>query len=171
LTVLPSLKIKMLNRVELNKLYQYAFSLTAESSSAEDLLQTALEKCIKQPAHKQSSAYVRKIIRNQYIDDCRRNKVVSFEMLDETAPMMLDDSSLEKQVIDAQLVELVFDQLKAAEREVLFLWAVVGYSTSEIAKELQQSRGTVLSRLYRARQKILDKMPGEIKPFGAGESL
>ena len=159
----------MFSRDELNKLYQYAFSLSAQKSSAEDLLQTALGKMIKQPVNIPSLAYVRKIIRHQFIDDCRRNKIVSFETIDESSPVLLDTVSLEKQLIDEELITIVFSSMNAADREVLYLWAVMGYSASEIAKELKQPRGSVLSRLYRARQKILDNKLDKNLLGGMGE--
>ena len=44
--------------------------------------------------------------------------------------------------------------LNAGEREVLFLSAVMEYSATEIAKELSQPRGTVLSKLFRIKKKL-----------------
>lgn len=150
----------MFSACELNELYQYAYSLTAQVSGAESLLQTALEKYFNTHTIKQPLSYLRKIIRSQYIDDCQRKQLLGFEPLEQDVPVMLDTTSLERQLVDKQRVDQLFARLNTAEREVLYLWAVVGYSASDIAKELNQSRASVLSRLYRSRQKILDECPG-----------
>ncbi|PCI44214.1 MAG: RNA polymerase subunit sigma-24 [Moraxellaceae bacterium] len=145
-----------MDRAQLQKLFQYSFSLTQEKASAEDLLQSSLEKFIKlDKAFDNPTAYIRRIIRNQFIDDCRRLKIISFEVLEEGAPALMEDRSLEDLQIQNDLIEYIFKQLATAEREVLYLWALMGYSATEIAKDTGQSRGTVLSRLHRIKQKVI----------------
>lgn len=144
----------MLERSELQKLYQYSFALTKNASDAHDLLQTALEKWVRQGKKGYAPAsYVRKIIRNQFIDDCRRKQCIAFEALEDDAPAVMNDRMLEQQMIDESLVDQVMDQLNHAEREVLFLSAVMDYSATEIATEMKTSRGTILSRLFRVKKK------------------
>ena len=144
----------MLERSQLQQLYQYGLSLTHHTQDAHDLLQTALEKWVKsgKPA-RTPAAYIRKIMRNQFIDDCRRRKIVSFEPLEESEPLMLDEQSLEQQTINSDMIEQLLEHLNVTEREVLYLWAVLEYTTSEIATELEIPRGTILSRLFRIRKK------------------
>ncbi|MFT5085036.1 MAG: RNA polymerase sigma-70 factor (ECF subfamily) [Lentisphaeria bacterium] len=150
----------MIDRETLQKLYQYSYSLTKNNTTAEDLLQTSLEKFIKRSIQvKSESAYLRTMIRNQFIDDCRRKKVVSFDSIEDHATSLLDETSLESIVIDNKLVEQIFNSLNAGERETLYLWAIMGFSASEIAEETQQSRNTVLSRLHRLKQKVNDNFP------------
>lgn len=149
----------MLERQDLQKLYQYCFSLTQDSHNAHDLLQTALEKWVKSgQAGDNPGAYVRRIIRNQFIDDCRRYNCVAFEPLDEHSPMTLSENVLEKQFIEEDLTEQLLEKMNNAEREVLFMSAVLGYSASEIADELDTSRGNILSRLFRVKKKAQDMM-------------
>lgn len=145
----------MLTREQLQGLYRYSFCLTADRGRAEDLLQTSLEKwlrCGKVPEY--SHAYIRKIMRNQFVDECRRLNRVAFEPIDEHGPVLLDETSLESLHIQHRLIEQVFELLNAAEREVLYLWAIDGYTAAEIGVALDQPRGTVLSRLHRIKQKI-----------------
>ncbi|WP_299795632.1 RNA polymerase sigma factor [uncultured Shewanella sp.] len=147
----------MLSREQLQGLYRYCFCLTAEHGSAEDLLQTSLEKWIRRNKEVEySHAYIRKIIRNQFVDECRREQKIAFEAIEEHTPLLLDESCLETLQIQHHLIEQVFNLLNAAEREVLYLWAIDGYSASEISEELNQPRGTILSRLHRIRQKVFD---------------
>jgi RNA polymerase sigma-70 factor, ECF subfamily len=149
----------MLNDQQLQRLYQYSFSLTTNAHDAQDLLQTAIEKWLRKPANAQQSvqyqqAYIRQIIRNQFIDDCRRQQRIAFEPLDVTEPTLLDSRSLDDLVIDSDQVSKLLQHLNNAEREVLFMWAVLEYSAQEISNEIDLPRGTVLSRLYRLKEKV-----------------
>ncbi|WP_394204291.1 RNA polymerase sigma factor [Shewanella waksmanii] len=140
---------------QLNGFYRYCFCLTLDKSHAEDLLQTVLEKWLKLANRQQyHSAYMRKMIRNQYIDDCRRQQCVAFDSIEQHAPVLLDEQNLEQLTVQQDLIEKVIVQLSVSEREVLYLWAVVGFSATEIAAELAQPRGTVLSRLHRIKLKV-----------------
>ena len=153
----------MLDNSALQQLYRYALSLTAEPAAAEDLLQGALEKLIaQQEKPQQVQAYTRRIIRNQFIDQCRRAKIIAFESLQEHEPVNMDTQSLEELVVMQDWVEKLLQHLNNAEREVLYMWAVLEYSTSEIAHELKQPRGTILSRLYRIRKK-LEQIKGDLE--------
>ncbi|WP_394390229.1 RNA polymerase sigma factor [Shewanella woodyi] len=147
----------MLSREQLQGLFRYCFCLTAEQRSAEDLLQTSLEKWIRRgQSVEYSHAYIRKIIRNQFVDDCRRNNAIAFESIEEGAAILLDETCIEELEIQHNLIEHVFELLNTAEREVLYLWAVDGYTASQISQELMQPRGTILSRLHRIKQKVAD---------------
>ncbi|MCG9731449.1 sigma-70 family RNA polymerase sigma factor [Shewanella sp. Isolate13] len=146
-----------MDRELLQSLYRYCLCLTANNAQAEDLLQTAIESWLKASSRPiQLRAYLRKVIRNQFIDDCRRLKCVDFEPLDDNAPALLDETCLEEIEIQHNLIGHLFELLNPAEREVLYLWAVEGYSAAEIAIEIQQPRGTILSRLHRIKLKTAD---------------
>lgn len=144
----------MIDQALLQQLYHYCIALTNHPHNAHDLLQTSLEKWLR--AGRQGDivpAYIRKIIRNQFIDDCRRRKIIAFESLPQSVPAALKEDTLEQTMIDVDLIEQLMLQLNAAEREILFLWAVLEYTAAEIAAELKLSRGTILSRLYRVKKK------------------
>ena len=144
----------MLDRPQLNSLYRYGLSLTNEPAGAEDLLQSAIERWLpKRHQSREALPYIRRIMRNLHIDHCRRLAIVDFEPIEEGSPALLDSQSLEQLVIDQQALQLIFDQLNSAEREVLYYWAVLEYTASEIAAELGEPRGTILSRLYRLKEK------------------
>lgn len=145
----------MLSRSEINSLFLYGLSLTQDREQAEDLLQTTIEKLLKQTTLPNNIlAFARTTLRNQFIDQCRRDKIIDFIPIDQDSPLLMDESDLEQLIIDRQQIEKLMQQLHNAEREVLFLWAFEGYTAAEIATELDIPRGTVLARLYRARQKL-----------------
>lgn len=146
----------MFNRSELDKLYQYAYSLNGNSHDAEDLLHTVLERMIKKNQDTGSEftqAYVRKAIRNQFIDECRHKNRIPFDNLDEH-PALLSTSDIEKTHLEQSQVDQLMAGISPGERELMFLWSVLGFTTSEIVTETGQPRGTILSRLYRIKEKL-----------------
>lgn len=65
----------MFNKDALQQLYRYSYSLTCDEHDAYDLLQGALEKFIKLNVEaNQPVAYMKRIIYNRFIDECRREK-------------------------------------------------------------------------------------------------
>lgn len=145
----------MLNHQQINSLFLYGLSLTQDRTNAEDLLQTTLEKLLSQttnPNHVLS--FARTVMRNQFIDQCRRDKMIDFIPVEPDSPLLLDEADLEQLMIDRDQIEHLMQQLHNAEREVLFLWAWEGYTAAEIASEISAPRGTVLARLYRVKQKL-----------------
>lgn len=152
----------MFNEDELQQLYRYSYSLTCDEHTAYDLLQAALEKFIKSNAAvKQKTAYVKKIIYNQFIDECRREKIIQFEMFEETlSPVDINEKTLDELLVDENMANQILQSLEPHEREIMFCWAIEGFSTSEIAEKFKKPRGTILSCIYRMRKKIIDKFDG-----------
>lgn len=149
----------MFDRPVLQRLFRYGFSLTHDEDASCDLLQDALEISLrKAPANTDAALrYVRSIMRNRYIDQYRRDQrhpMVSFDASDKQ-PVFIDPRVLEDIVIAEHEVEDIMSMLEPLERELLFLWAVEGFSAQEIAEQTDSPRGTVLSRIHRLRQKIL----------------
>lgn len=142
------------SREQLNSLYRYALSLSGNPDDAYDLLQSGLEKMIAvKRTQSVNLAYVRTSIRHLFIDQCRRQQIIVFEPLEEEKLAMLSTEPLEQIIINEATVNLLMEDLEPRERECLFLWAVLGYTAAEIANETGESRGTILSRLYRVKKK------------------
>lgn len=144
-----------LDESQLQSLYQYCFALTHHADQAFDLLQTSLEKWLTSHAPESKGVgYLRRIIRNQFIDDKRHQNLIAFESIDESTPILVTTDSIDQLMIDEQNIAKAMEHLNAGEREILFLSAVLEYSAAEIATELSQPRGTVLSRLFRIKKKL-----------------
>lgn len=155
----------MFDRERLQRLFRYGYSLTQDEQAAYDLLQDALETSLrKSPSDPQAAtAYVQTIMRNRFIDQYRRAHrypVVSLDEQDAQA-LDIDPSVLENIVIAEQDVEILMAALAPFERELLFFWAVEGYTAQEIAERTGSRRGTVLSRLHRIRQRLLAQWGSE----------
>jgi len=165
----------MFDKQQLDQLYRYCYALTTHRDNAYDLLQTSLEKYLKQPSSNRQSElpYLRRIIRNQFIDNIRREKCVEFESLSESAEVIaIDSQPLDDMIIHEELVEIMWSFLDVSEREIIFLWAIEGYTAEEIASEIESPRGTVLSKLHRLRKKINEKLTDENHQYtGYGEGM
>ncbi|MFK5915445.1 MAG: RNA polymerase sigma factor [Woeseiaceae bacterium] len=149
----------MFDKDDLQQLYRYCYSLTCNEHDAHDLLQGALEKYLKSNVDaKQPTAYMKKIIYHRFVDDCRREKIVQFESLDGTnIPADFDVQTLEELCVNEELIEKILKSLQPDEREIMYCWAIEGFSTAEIAKKLDKPKGTILSKIYRMRLKLIEQ--------------
>ncbi|NOY17658.1 MAG: sigma-70 family RNA polymerase sigma factor [Gammaproteobacteria bacterium] len=145
-----------LDRENLQKLYRYAYTLTANEDDAYDLLQSAIEISLRKLADgtENSAAYIRMIMKNRYIDEYRHQQSFPHENIGDNSPVSLDESTLEDIVIAGHDLALLWKTLAPLDREVLFFWAVEGFSMQEIAEKLEISRGTLLSRVHRLRRRL-----------------
>ena len=147
----------MFDNKQLNSLYRYCFSLTGEEHGSYDLLQSSIEKFLKIDSKEidNKPAYIKRIIRNHYIDECRKNSKIDEEQYDETVTYVdMNTNSLEKIVASQYQVEAVWRQLTVSEREIMYFWAVEGYTTDELAEFLEMPRGTLLSKIHRLRKRL-----------------
>ncbi len=152
----------MFEQQALNKFYQYAISLCGQEADAYDLLQSALEKYLTAQKNMptrvdNSSAYMRRIMRNLYIDQYRRNQRQASDEYDEelhTSVSDISSQSLEQIIIDRDTLQTLWQYLNDKERELLYMWALLGYTIDEIACELECPRGTLLARIHRLRKKL-----------------
>jgi len=153
------------DEASLQQFYQYSYALTGEAQNAYDLLQGALEKYLRLKVTPDCpAAYMKRIIHNHFVDGYRRLQAVPMESFDEgNIPADFDERTLERVAIASDLVEQMFRFLHPAEREILYLWAIEGMTTAQIAEQLDVPRGTILSRVYRMRQRL-------IAEFGAAYS-
>ena len=146
----------VLDRENLQKLHRYAYSLTANEADAYDLLQSAIETSLNRPADSKNKtiAYIRVIMKNRFIDEYRHKQTFPLEDIDGHNPVSIDESSLEDVVIASHDLASLWKTLESVDREVLFYWAVEGFSMREIADKLEISRGTLLSRIHRLRKRL-----------------
>lgn len=149
----------MFNKDDLQQLYRYAYSLSCDEHNAHDLLQGALEKFIRLNIEaNQPIAYMKRMIYNRFIDECRREKIVQFESTDEIDfPVDFDVQTLEELLVNENMAQQILQSLEPSEREIMYCWAIEGFSTSEVALKLEIPKGTVLSKIYRMRKKLIEQ--------------
>lgn len=148
----------MIDETQLNRLYRYALSLCADPDSAYDLVHGAIGRFIEPPVPELSDPmpYLMRSVRNAFIDQQRHRQRYSHQSFEEEqTPQDFDLRVLESLVIDEQLLGQLLQKLSQEEGEILFLWAVEGYSTQEVADLLGMPKGSLLSKIHRLRKRLL----------------
>ena len=146
------------DRLTLDRIYRYCVAICGQPDSAWDLLQEAVEQYLgaaPEGVH-DPVAYTCRIARNRLIDQQRRAGVVAFESLGDPELYRSTEPDLEQTMIDRDTLHRLWARLTPPEREALYLWGAEGMSAAEIARHLDQPRPTILSRLKRARQRIIE---------------
>ena len=143
--------------------FRYALSLVHDRATAEELLQEACAR-IARAGGPWRLQYMIPVIRNSFRDQLRRRGRAQTVRLDEAdAPACIEDHT--SGFDDA--MERALGTLRPEERELLFLSVVEGYSVDEIAELSVKPRGTVLSMVHRAKEKlrrVLSVREGRVVP-------
>ncbi len=141
---------------ELQDFYQYAVVLCQNTDDAYDILQTSLEKLLNEKRRgkkiSNQTSYLRTIIRNQFIDQYRHQQKWQSELFEEQASYDISSVDIEAITINQGVLKKIWEQLSAEDRDILYHWAILGYSTDEACELLGLARGTFLSRLHRLRK-------------------
>ena len=150
----------------LPRMRRFAVSLTRDYSSADDLVQSALEKALSAWTGKRPEgdlrAWLFSILYRQFLDAHRRSRRYS-RMLELFTGGKEDhfEPSVERTVV-AQTTLQAFERLNTEQRALLLWVSVEGLSYNEVAAILDVPVGTVMSRLSRARQALRLLSEGEI---------
>ncbi len=138
----------------LQSAYRYAHALCGHAEMAEDLVHEGWLKVVAKHGPKPDKALLFRVVRNLFIDDIRHKTRFPSDSFDEQ--LMLDATGFDPS--HHASYDLVLAQglaeLRRVDREVLFLWVFEGYTAAEIAELMDQSRGTVLSQIHRAKGKL-----------------
>ncbi len=138
--------------------YRYALSIARHHQDAEDLVQQAWLKLQRAYGRVEGTPVLFRAIRNLFYDQKRRNKIVQFEPL-ESSP---EPGRLESKGVSMDM-ELLMGKLRPEEREALYLNVVEGFTATEISAQTGSPRGTILSHIHRARQKLAKALGGEFR--------
>jgi RNA polymerase sigma-70 factor (ECF subfamily) len=145
-------------------LRRFALSLAGNRPDADDLVQSACERALKNADQfvpgARIDSWMYRIVQNLWIDQRRRN-------VTRGVPVDPEDANLSDGGRAANLPEdrMMLAKARAAmaalpegQREVLSLIAIEGLSYKETAEVLDLPIGTVMSRLSRAREAILPRL-------------
>jgi RNA polymerase sigma-70 factor (ECF subfamily) len=133
--------------------FRYALSLVHHHHDAEDLVQQAWLRLQRKRNGSEpiGRGPLFKTIRNLFIDSLRRKEVVEFEALEDETHLAGEPASDTGVAGD---LEYLLGQLKAGERELLYLHCVEGHTAREISDLISRPRGTILSSINRAKAKL-----------------
>ena len=162
----------------LDALYRTSLRLTKNKADAEDLLQEILLKAYKNFDQLQDISKVRawlfRILMNTFYNT-RSQKLREPQIIDLELNEDLVSSSLQARhynphdVFDMLLDDEMEEALNGLHPEfkaVILMFDVEGLSYDEVAEVCQCSKGTVASRLYRAREILRDKLEGYARKHG-----
>lgn len=152
---------------EIPHLRRYARSLTKERDSADDLVQSCLERAISRSSQYQSGtnrrAWLFKIMYNLFISE-RRSQARVVRLQDSLDPdRHISVAASQHHSVELAQAAEALERLPAEQREVLLLVALEGMSYEEVAEIMEIPIGTVRSRLSRARETMRENFTVEGK--------
>lgn len=153
---------------QLDMLYRVALRLTRDRNKAEDLVQETVLRALRSYESFDLQEFgirpwLLRIMHNlqatRYQREKRQPTAIEDEQLQAVAEAPVADGAGGAiwETMDQQLVQAV-ESLPEEYRNVLTLWALDELSYKEIADVLEVPLGTVMSRLYRARQKLSEQL-------------
>jgi RNA polymerase sigma-70 factor (ECF subfamily) len=167
-----STEFAALAREHLDAAYNLARWMIRDAAKAQDVVQDAMVRALKyfdSYRGDNARAWLLQIVRNVAVDAlAKSDPTVSLEALDAADPQddALIESSGPEQTMDRdteqQRIAKCVEQLPLELRECLVLREWEDLSYKEIARILETPVGTVMSRLWRARQQLaaaLCKLP------------
>ena len=148
------------------ELYRYAFWLARDRAVADDVVQDTLLRAWRSfaslGATESARAWLYTIARREF---ARRFERKQLEVVDVADLAELEDPALagddEQDVME---IRAAIWALERDYREPLVLQVMMGFSTEEIAAQLGLTSGAVLTRLFRARQKLRSALLGGEQP-------
>jgi RNA polymerase sigma-70 factor, ECF subfamily len=150
----------------LDAAFNYARWLTRNDADAEDVVQDACLRAMRffsSLRDRNARAWLFTIVRNcWYTRISHRRGVLSRETPSEDRNALVDDAlDPEERMLQQHAVARVraaLEQLPPDYREILVLREIEGFSYKEIAAALSIPIGTVMSRLARARERMMEEL-------------
>jgi RNA polymerase sigma-70 factor, ECF subfamily len=146
------------------RLRRFALGLTGNRQDADDLVQGACEKALKNAAQftpgTRMDSWMYRIVQTLWLDD-RRRRAVRGPAIDPDDVVLSDEGRAAALPGDRMMLaqaRAAMADLPQGQREVLALVALEGLSYRETAEVLGLPIGTVMSRLSRAREALLPKL-------------
>jgi RNA polymerase sigma-70 factor (ECF subfamily) len=146
------------------RLRRYARALTGDPLQADDLVQDTLERALnKRHLWREGSdlrAWMFTIMHNVFVNQVRARPPNDTVALDAEAYNVAARAS-PVDLLEVGDIDAAIRRLPAEQREVLLLVALEQMSYAETAQALGIPLGTVMSRLYRARERVRVLLGGE----------
>jgi RNA polymerase sigma-70 factor (ECF subfamily) len=145
-------------------LYRFAFWLARDTAVAEDVVQDTLIRAWRSfDALADAAAakpWLLTIARREFARRFERKRIETVDLDDPAVaadPALASEESQEVLEVRAAILALADEY-----REPLVLQVLMGFTTQEIATQMGLTQGAVLTRLFRARQKLKDAVTGRL---------
>lgn len=140
------------------EMFRYALWLCGKKEIAEDLVQEAFTRAWKN-LHQlkdgnKEKAWLMTIVRNE---NARRFQRVQADLVDieDHAWSMSADAGLEpEEQVERRILRKAMLDLEEEYREPLIMQVIHGFSCREIAEALELTENAVMTRIFRAKQKV-----------------
>jgi len=168
--------------VHIEALYRSALYLAKNESNADDLVQETCLRALKSLKNDKEvdnvKAWLFKILVNTFINKYRKDKrdlsLVDFDSIESFYGSLEEEAQMSSIPEDeAEFNNLLDDDVKKALEElpddfrmVILLSTVEGFSYKEISKMVDCPVGTVMSRIYRGRKMLKERLAGYAKKYG-----
>jgi RNA polymerase sigma-70 factor (ECF subfamily) len=149
----------------LDRLYRAAWALCGSREEAEDLVQETYARVLARPRilrHEDDLGYLLRALRNTFLNLRRtEGRRLRPAPLPDEIDVVADPRAVQPQAaVEAVELYAAIAALPEDFRDVLVAVDVTGLSYKETARALGIREGTVMSRLYRARQQVVRRIDG-----------
>ena len=149
----------------LDRLYRAAWALSGSRHDAEDLVQETYARVLARPRflrNEDDLGYLLRALRNTFLTQRRTaSRRLRPDPLPAELDLVADPHAREPQAaLEAAELYAAIAALPGDFRDVLVAVDVSGLSYREAARALRIREGTVMSRLYRARQQVVRRIEG-----------
>ncbi|BDX04727.1 RNA polymerase sigma factor [Planctobacterium marinum] len=151
---------------ELPRVRRFAYSLTGNKADADDLVQNLVLKLLQKGLSKEVSVvpWILRVCKNIWLDEIRSRDVRVKAVIENKIPGMERDFTEGEQenryTLDQVLA--VLDEMSDEQRMIISLVIIEGFSYAEAADVLEVPQGAVMSRLSRARKKMLELIESKV---------
>jgi len=148
-----------------DRLYRAAWALCGSREDAEDLVQETFARLLARPRllrHDDDLGYLLRALRNTFLSQKRtESRRLRTGPLPDQLDLVADPRARDPEAaIEAAELYAAVAALPDDFRDVLVAVDVAGLSYKEAARALRIREGTVMSRLYRARQQVVRRLEG-----------
>ncbi|HEY1316690.1 MAG TPA: RNA polymerase sigma factor [Gaiella sp.] len=148
------------------RLFRAAYALSRSREDAEDLVQETYEHVLRRPRFLRGDtdvAYLMRVLRNRWqalaeSAAYRRSVPMAPDDLEWVAAGAAEDEGA--RVVEVKLAYAAIGELSEPLRETLVAVDIVGLSYREAARALDTRKGTIMSRLFRARERVVAALEG-----------
>ena len=149
----------------LDRLYRAAWALCGSREDAEDLVQETYARVLARPRllrNEDDLGYLLRALRNTFLTQKRtEGRRLRTEALPEQLDVIADPQARQPHAaVEAGELYAAIAELPGDFRDVLVAVDITGLSYKEAAQALRIREGTVMSRLYRARQQVVRRVEG-----------
>jgi RNA polymerase sigma-70 factor, ECF subfamily len=149
----------------LDRLYRAAWALCGSREQAEDLVQETYARVLSRPRllrNEDDLGYLLRALRNTFLNQRRaEGRRLRPDPLPEQLDLVTDPHARDPHAaLEAGELYAAVAALPDDFRDVLVAVDITGLSYGEAARALRIRKGTVMSRLYRARQQVVRRIEG-----------